>query len=460
MERRYDNVVMIKAASSRFPRWLTAVFMFVITFVLTTLTYFIDIVAALYYYITILAVLCLWLYVDRQPPEGLGFRFEHRWWLQITLGIFLAGIVLGLIIWFETLVGWVALTPSFLSQPLGLVIGFFAVYAVNQAVITTSEELVSRGYIQQNLGTSLSIPATIFISAFMFALFHIPAIIYLMLTPIFAIIMFCNVFLGGVVLGLAFARTQNLWLSIGLHFGWNTMLYHIVGIRGDGVFQYQSLASEIFTGGTTGPEAGILGTIGFLFLIIIIWICTKEVDGQLLRTFEPKPLLMFAAGFLVILIPVVLGLLLAGMWIFLVIWIVYAIFFLQIWENRILCSHCPYYGSEGRTLRCHANYGLYKLWKYNPAPMSRLEQAQMVVGVAIMLGFPFPFLFWGQQWLYLIFASFGAIVLGAILFGWLCLRCVNFSCPFNRVPKKEIYAFLKEHPEMRKAWRRKRYKGT
>ena len=89
--------------------------------------------------------------------------------------------------------------------------------------------------------------------------------------------------------------------------------------------------------------------------------------------------------------------------------------------------------------------------------MSRSEQVQMVIGVAIMIGFPFPLLFLSQQWLFFILASFGAIVLGAILFGWLCIRCVNFSCPFNRVPKKEVDAFLKEHPEMRKAWKEKGY---
>lgn len=90
--------------------------------------------------------------------------------------------------------------------------------------------------------------------------------------------------------------------------------------------------------------------------------------------------------------------------------------------------------------------------------MSRSEQAQIVIGVVIMIGFPFPFLVWAQQWLFLVFALFGAIVLGVILFGWLCLRCVNFSCPFNRVPKEEVDAFLKEHSEMRKAWEEKGYK--
>lgn len=456
MERQYDVFVMTDPVKGRFPRWLTAVFMFIITFALTILTYFIDIVAALYYYIVILFVLVLWTYVDKQLPEGLGFRFFSRWWVQLFLGTLVAGVTLGLIIWLEVLFGWIVLTPLFLEQPLGLVVGILAVYAVNQGVVAFGEEMVSRGYIQQNLETRLKVPLALLISSFIFAFFHVPGILYNMLPPILAVIMFVNLLLGGIMLGLAFTQTRNLWLPIGLHLGWNFMLYHIVGVRGDGLFQYQSLGLEILTGGTFGPEAGIIGTVAFLFLIGIVGISTKISDKNLLRIFERKPLLMFAFGFLVILIPVVLGLLVAGLWVFLIIWIVYTVFFLQVWENRILCSHCPYYGSEGRFLRCHANYGLYKLWKYNPAPMSWSEQAQMVIGVTIMIGFPFPLLFLSQQWLFLILASLGAIVMGAILFGWLCIRCVNFSCPFNRVPKKEVDAFLKEHPEMRKAWKEKR----
>ena len=90
--------------------------------------------------------------------------------------------------------------------------------------------------------------------------------------------------------------------------------------------------------------------------------------------------------------------------------------------------------------------------------MSRSEQIQMIVGVSILMGFPFPFLILGQQWLLLIFASLGAILFGTILFGWLCLRCVNFSCPFNRVPKNVVDGFLKENPKMRKAWEKKGYR--
>ncbi len=432
--------------------------MFVISLVLVIITYFSDIVGALYYFITILIAFALWTYVDKQPIEKLGFRFVSRWWLQLLLGILLASIVLGLTIWLEALLGWVILAPVFLSVPWWVIAGTLAYYAIWQALVAGAEEFVSRGYIQQNLTTRLTMPLAILSSAILFATFHVPSIIYYMLPPVQAISMFVNLFLGGIMLGLAFARTRALWLPIGLHFGWNYMLYHIAGFGGNGLFEAQDTGPTILTGGTMGPEAGLLGTIVFLFLIFIVWIGTKEADGQLMRTFDRKALLMFAFGFLVVGVPVVLGLLVMGLWVFLIIWIIYAIFFLQIWENRILCSHCPHYGSEGRILRCHANYGLYKLWKYNPTPMSRSEQIQMIIGVSFMIGLPFPFLVLSQSWFFLIFALFGAIVFAVILFGWLCLRCVNFSCPFNRVPKKEVDTFLRQHPEMQKAWEGKGYK--
>ncbi len=443
---------MPQRVSGRFPRWLTAIFMFAISLVLVILTYFIDIVGALYYFISILIAFLLWTYVDKQPVEGFGFNRISRWWLQLILGIILASTVLGLILWLEVLIGWVVLGPVFLTVPLWAIVGLLAYYAIWQALVAAAEEFVSRGYIQQNLATQLPIPLAILAASILFAALHIPSIVFHLLPVPLAVIMFMNLILGGIMLGLAFARTGHLWLPIGLHFGWNYMLYHIAGFGGNGIFDVQNLGPSLFTGDLMGPEAGLFGTLAFLFLITIVWLGTQPTNGQLMRTFERKPLLMFAFGFLMMAIPVVLGMVFAGLWLFLVIWLLYAIFFLQIWENRMLCSHCPHYASEGRILRCHANYGLYKLWKFNPAPMSRSEQAQMVIGVTIMIGFPFPLLVWAQQWFMLNIALFGAIILGAILFGWLCLRCINFSCPFNRVPKAEVDAFLKAHPEIRKAW--------
>ena len=177
----------------------------------------------------------------------------------------------------------------------------------------------------------------------------------------------------------------------------------------------------------------------------------KELDCH----FRLRDLFLFFIGFLAFGVPAFLGIILSGYGLLVIGWILYMIFFLQIWENRILCSHCPYYAEKGRILRCHANYGLFKLWKYNPHPMSLWEQFQFLIGVGIFVGFPIPWLILRNQFFLLTFTLIGAIVFLLILITKLCTRCVNFSCPLNRVPKEIMDRFLTRNPTMQKAWIKK-----
>lgn len=448
---------MTSSRSAAVPRWVTAVIMFAISFSLVFLTYFSDIVNNLYYFITILVALLLWLYIDKQPPNELGFKYESKWWLQLILGVMGSGLIIGFLIWLEILLGWIIPSPLFLTQPWWVITGTLTTYALWQGLVAVGEELVARGYIQQNLTTRLSAKLAILSASIMFALQHIPKILWYALPLENEIIIFINMFLGGIMLGLAFAKSGALWLPIGLHFGFNFMIYHIAGYGGNGIYQLQNIGLPILTGGVVGPEAGLTGTVAFIFLIALVWLWTRGSNGTLMKRFERQSLFLFAFGFLVAVLPAAIGLWIAELGLFLVVWLVYMIIFLQIWENRILCRHCPYYAMKGRTLRCHANYGLVKLWKYNPAPMSRSEQIQMIIGVMIFIGFPFPFLLLGQQWLLLVITSFGTIIFASMLFAVLCPRCVNFSCPFNRVPKDVADIYLKETPLMREAWKSKEY---
>jgi hypothetical protein len=182
------------------------------------------------------------------------------------------------------------------------------------------------------------------------------------------------------------------------------------------------------------------------------------IKGQLECQFRPKTLMRFAIGFLVAAVPAIIGMLLAGYGLFLLGWFAYAIFFLQIWENKILCAHCPNYAKKGRTIICHANYGLFKVWKFNPKPMSRWEKIQFISGASIFSCFPIPFLIIGRLYL-LLFISLGGIsIFWGVLVVKMCTRCLNFSCPINRVPKSLIDAFLVRNPIMREAWEEKGYK--
>ena len=136
----------------------------------------------------------------------------------------------------------------------------------------------------------------------------------------------------------------------------------------------------------------------------------------------------------------------------------YLIFFFQIWENKILCSHCPYYAFEDETkVKCYANYGIHKAWKYNPAPMSRSEKIQFIISISIFAGYPLIFLLLAKLYIYLITSLILSIIWLVSMHFLSCSRCPNFSCPLNNVPKKVVDDYLRQNTVMRKAWEKKEY---
>jgi len=168
--------------------------------------------------------------------------------------------------------------------------------------------------------------------------------------------------------------------------------------------------------------------------------------------FDRRDLVAFAVDFLPFGIAVVAGLIRSGLGLCLLGWFAYWIVFFFVWEARVLCSHCPYWAAEGRVLRCHANYGVIKIWKYRPGPMSKWEKAQFVPGVALFVGFPLVLLLAGGEYVLALVALAGAVSASFNLWRHSCSRCVNFSCPANHVPKQLVDAYLRRNPVMRAAW--------
>jgi hypothetical protein len=161
-------------------------------------------------------------------------------------------------------------------------------------------------------------------------------------------------------------------------------------------------------------------------------------------------------NFMTIAIPymaaVTIGAILGGYGYYLFLWLVYMLGFFFVWEARILCSHCPYWANPGRILECHANSGVFKIWKFNPTPMSKSEKNQFIIGALIWMAFPFPFVLLGGQYWLAVVGLISAVSAVMILHYNVCRRCVNFSCPLNNVPKELVDAYLKRNPIMLAAW--------
>jgi hypothetical protein len=181
-------------------------------------------------------------------------------------------------------------------------------------------------------------------------------------------------------------------------------------------------------------------------------------QGKLMCRLERKDVVHFFMIILPFGVTAIAGTIHAGYGWVLLLWLAYSLFFFFVWEARVLCRHCPYWAEESTILRCHANYGVVKIWKVEPGPMSKLEKIQFAVGALLFVAFPFPFLLLGQEVL-LAFIGLSAAVSGAFLLRTnVCTRCINFSCPMNAVPKQLVDTYLRRNPAIQAAWEASGYR--
>ncbi|MHA1733646.1 MAG: hypothetical protein ACTSU5_16985 [Promethearchaeota archaeon] len=177
-----------------------------------------------------------------------------------------------------------------------------------------------------------------------------------------------------------------------------------------------------------------------------------DLDDELLCRLDMKYVKRFGLSFVPLAVTAVAGMILSGYGWYLLGWAAYWAVFFGYWELRILCSHCPFYAEESKILHCLANYGFVKSTKYRPEPLSRSHKVQWLVGVAILVGYPVPFIVLGGNVLLVSLALASIAIFLAYILTSVCTRCVNFSCPFNRVPKRIVDAYLRMNPVVREAW--------
>jgi membrane protease YdiL (CAAX protease family) len=80
----------------------------------------------------------------------------------------------------------------------------------------------------------------------------------------------------GVLFGGALLRTHDLWLPIGIHFGWNAALPFLgVGLSGLTIkvtgYELVWKAGNLWSGGDYGPEASLLASAVLVILFLAVW---------------------------------------------------------------------------------------------------------------------------------------------------------------------------------------------
>lgn len=178
---------------------------------------------------------------------------------------------------------------------------------------------------------------------------------------------------------------------------------------------------------------------------------------------DTKYLFYFLTPFLLIIISVLVGIIFSPIKpiikiLFFIGWFGYMFFFLNIWESKMLCNHCPYYANDSeKVLHCPIDKGKLKTGNYEPGPASIAEKVQFIVGASMLIAFPIPFLLFYNLIIPLLLSIMGIFLWILSLQLKICTECINFSCPLNRVSEEIRNEFLKRNPVIKKAWEQKGY---
>jgi membrane protease YdiL (CAAX protease family) len=194
---------------------------------------------------------------------GLGWSPASR--RNVSLGL-LGGIGAALIV----LIGPIIFQAADFERIPGKHVQWGAITLVSVVLLfgAVGEEMLFRGYGFQILVRALGPFATILPIGVLFGFAHSQNLHFTWLA-------LTNTALWGVLLGYAFIRAGDLWLPIGLHFGWNWVL-PLLGVNLSGFTMDVTGLSlhwrigELWSGGSYGPEGGLLTTgilVGLFFYL-------------------------------------------------------------------------------------------------------------------------------------------------------------------------------------------------
>ncbi|PCJ97240.1 MAG: CPBP family intramembrane metalloprotease [Flavobacteriaceae bacterium] len=133
-------------------------------------------------------------------------------------------------------------------------------------IVAVTEETLIRGYVLRNLMNSTKKNVALILSSFLFSFLHV-------FNTHFTGISFVSLFLSGILLGLLYIYTKNLWLPIALHFSWNLFQsllgFNVSGHDSYSIIEFDLLNKNAISGGDFGFEGSILSVIIQVFLIIL-----------------------------------------------------------------------------------------------------------------------------------------------------------------------------------------------
>jgi membrane protease YdiL (CAAX protease family) len=148
---------------------------------------------------------------------------------------------------------------------------------------SAGEELLFRGYGFQVLVRAVGNWAAVIPVGILFAALHAG-------NPNAGALGLANTAGFGILFGYAYLRSRDLWLPIGLHFGWNVTL-PLFGVNVSGItirltgYSLEWSAGDLWSGGAYGPEASLLTSA--VLVLLFAYLYQAPIRRQASRLTDP-----------------------------------------------------------------------------------------------------------------------------------------------------------------------------
>jgi membrane protease YdiL (CAAX protease family) len=210
---------------------------------------------------TLFLIMLFMHYLDKLPLGALGFRRKHyakSIWSGILFGIILIAVCFVILLY----TGEITIESFYFNGY------YFFISLLIYFIGAFEEEILCRGYILRNLMLSFNKYVALLVSAVLFSLLHL-------LNPHYNWFTFLQLTLFGILLGISYIYTKNLWFPITLHFSWNFFQSTVFGFNVSGIETYTLIVQQrsednLLNGGAFGLEGSILCTIAVCITVIIM----------------------------------------------------------------------------------------------------------------------------------------------------------------------------------------------
>lgn len=214
-------------------------------------------------------------WLDRRSIVSLGLKLNGQALFDLFIGILIALPVMSLVFAIAWAAHWLTFEGfAWQVDPVRLVLKETLLILLAFVLGGWSEELLIRGYYLQTLESGLNTFGAVFLSSAVFGILHLGNA-----GATWSSVLGLSLF--GALLAYGYLRTRQLWLPIGLHIGWNLFQGVIFGFPVSGIDAYRLTrititGPELWTGGSFGPEAGLVILPGLVLGAMLIWIHTRQ----------------------------------------------------------------------------------------------------------------------------------------------------------------------------------------